>query len=805
MCGGDLSIQPGMTVAECLYCGSKQTIPNISDEKKATLYDRAGYYRRNNDYDKAMSIYEQLIAEDNTDAEAHWSAVLCRYGIEYVEDPRSHRRIPTVNRAQYKSILNDPDYQSALRNADSSQYDLYQQEAMLIDQIQRGILEVSRREEPFDIFICYKETDNQGRRTQDSVIAYEIYKELTKEGYRVFFARVTLEDKLGTAYEPYIFAALNSAKIMLAVGTNPENFQAVWVKNEWGRYLALMQESDNKTLIPVYKDMNPYDMPEEFSYLQSQDYGKLGAMQDIVRGIGKILGKYNGNDTNSANKITSANGAVSNIEALLKRAYQFIEEGKWEEAKTYYNRVLDIDPESSSAYLIAAMVDSKSKDRQGLIEWYEEIEKNENFVKAIKYGQSEDKKYLYEIIKDAKNYKDEKKFNKATELMQIGGENKLKEALKILKELDKDYDMTKEITECNRKLNEFARRNKHRVIITSVITSIILASLCLIGVCRNYVMPKIKYDQGIHCMSNGNYDEAITIFNKLDDYKDSKEQCVIAQEALQKQKMEMLSQAVKDGNIEKAKTILGDVENMDASIIENYLNAIQEYNCKNYDKALLLFCQNVNYFDSKEYIYQILNVVSARNNTTVYALPGQKEGGKSGEHKPTNYLQVVQAYKKISGYKDADELLDSYINYWNDVSNKELESENGIESDNETFLKEISKYDKCDDIKVELRLTRSTYETNSATEFYIGEYIYMHFSIMDNQTGLVSIRPEVVYPNGKILKFREYVDYDLNTDMFNMVHGEFYGIDAFEPGNYQFRVIDSRRNLLIDAKDFSIK
>lgn len=81
MCGGDLSIQPGMTVAECMYCGSMQTIPNISDEKKATLYDRAGYYRRNNDYDKAMSIYEQLIAEDSTDAEAHWSAVLCRYGM----------------------------------------------------------------------------------------------------------------------------------------------------------------------------------------------------------------------------------------------------------------------------------------------------------------------------------------------------------------------------------------------------------------------------------------------------------------------------------------------------------------------------------------------------------------------------------------------------------------------------------------------------------------------------------------------------------------------------------------------------
>lgn len=85
MCGGDLDVHPGKSVAECLFCGSLQTVPNISDEKKATLYDRAGYYRRNNEYDKALGLYEQLISEDNTDAEAHWNAVLCRYGIHLMD------------------------------------------------------------------------------------------------------------------------------------------------------------------------------------------------------------------------------------------------------------------------------------------------------------------------------------------------------------------------------------------------------------------------------------------------------------------------------------------------------------------------------------------------------------------------------------------------------------------------------------------------------------------------------------------------------------------------------------------------
>ena len=139
------------------------------------------------------------------------------------------------------------------------------------------------------MFICYKETDTSGRRTQDSVLATELYHELTREGFKVFFSRITLEDKLGVAYEPYIFAALHSAKVMVVLGTRPEHFNAVWVKNEWSRFLVLIKNGTNKTLIPAYRDMDPYDLPEEFSHLQAQDMSKLGFMQDLTRGIKKIV------------------------------------------------------------------------------------------------------------------------------------------------------------------------------------------------------------------------------------------------------------------------------------------------------------------------------------------------------------------------------------------------------------------------------------------------------------------------------------------------------------------------------------
>ena len=289
MCGGDLDITEGMTTIRCPYCGTNQTLPKCSDEQRLRMYDRANHFRRSNDYDKAMAVYEQILNEDQTESEAYWSIVLCRYGIEYVEDPATHKRIPTVNRAQYTSILADEDYKAALRYADVVQAEIYMQEAAAIDQIQRGILLVSQREAPYDIFICCKETDADGNRTRDSVQADELYYELTRNGFKVFWARITLQDKLGAAYEPYIFAALHSARVMIVIGTMLEHFQAVWVKNEWSRYLSLIKNGESKMLIPAYRDMDPYDLPEEFSHLQALDMSRLGFMQDLLYGIGRIF------------------------------------------------------------------------------------------------------------------------------------------------------------------------------------------------------------------------------------------------------------------------------------------------------------------------------------------------------------------------------------------------------------------------------------------------------------------------------------------------------------------------------------
>ncbi len=396
MCGGDIDFIPGATYGTCEYCGSTSTIPQAEDENKLNRYNRANHFRRQCEFDKAVAAYEKILEQDDTDAEAHWGAVISRFGIEYVEDPATHQRIPTCHRVQVASILTDEDYLAAVENApDEESRRIYQEEAARIAEIQKGILAISANEKPYDVFICYKETDENGQRTRDSQWAQDVYYGLTEQGLKVFFSRITLEDKLGQQYEPYIFAALNSAKVMVVIGSRPEYFNAVWVKNEWSRYLLLMKHDHKRLLIPCYRDMDPYDLPEELSMLQSQDMSKIGFMQDLLRGVQKVMQQPTSAPqvvrVETATVETNAPGVTS----LLKRAALFLEDGDTASAREYYDRVLDIDPECAEAYMgkVCAETGCRKESDLGALNYC--VDMRGDWQKAVRFA-SAGQKQKYE-------------------------------------------------------------------------------------------------------------------------------------------------------------------------------------------------------------------------------------------------------------------------------------------------------------------------------------------------------------------------------------------------------------------------
>ena len=426
MCGGDLDVIEGSTVCVCEFCGTKQTVPSLDSEKKITLFTRANRLRSASEFDKAYSIYETILIDYPEESEAYWGLVLCKYGIEYVDDPATAKKVPTCHRSSFESIFDDQNYELTIEYSDLASRTVYREEAKAIEEIRKGIIEISSKEDPYDIFICYKETDHNGDRTIDSVIAQDVYDLLTNKGYRVFFSRISLEDKLGKEYEPYIFSALHSSKIMLAFGTDYEYFNAVWVKNEWSRFLKLIEKDKKKTLIPCYKNIDAYDMPKEFAKLQAQDMGKVGAMQDLLRGIEKILPLKKQKETVKETVVVTQSSPTGNMEFIpstLKKAKFQIENGEFKEAYSTYQRILDFIPDQEEA-MVGSLLSQM------------EFESIEDLIAETEFFQTERAyKYLCEFANDElKN-----RFSEYAERIMQNNFQELQESLNQGKFNDAEY------------------------------------------------------------------------------------------------------------------------------------------------------------------------------------------------------------------------------------------------------------------------------------------------------------------------------------------------------------------------------
>lgn len=450
MCGGDLIVNDNEAVCTCEYCGTKQTIPKANDEKIVNLFNRANQLRIVNRFDEALKIYNDILTENNENAEAHWCALLCKYGIEYVDDLENDKKVPTCHRTVIGSIFSDDDYLEALKYSDLNEKNLYENEAEQINEIQKGILEQASKSDKYDVFICYKESDDlTDERTKDSVIAQDLFYELEKKGYKVFFARKTLESKIGSQYEPLIYSALKSARVMVVLGTRPEYFNSTWLKNEWSRFLDFAKD-ENKTLIPCYRDFSAYDLPNEFSNLQALDMSKIGFMQELLDSIERL----NKNTENHNNEDYVVNNSVQNISALIERAYIFLDDKNYEKVNEYCERILDIEPKNSEAYFIKFLAEVKCENYETLLEITQsdkcKFELGSNYQKAKKFA---DDNFLSKL-NEFENKRNEKLYSLATEQIEYLNFNSAIELLRYIK----DYKNSKELIQnCNLSKNKLSK------------------------------------------------------------------------------------------------------------------------------------------------------------------------------------------------------------------------------------------------------------------------------------------------------------------------------------------------------------
>ena len=364
-CGAPLEFAQGEKVCTCKYC---QSVNTLAIPENGQLYNRANELRNLCEFDRAIQLYEQMIEQDPQDAESYFGLALCKYGIEYVQDPSSGKRIPTCRRLQMIPIAQDEDFKKALQYADDEIRRVYQGECAKIDKILSRARILASSGEKFDVFISYKETDDFGNRTEASVIAQDLYERLTRQGYRVFFARKTLESMAGVEYEPVIYSALHSAKVMLLLGTNPDQFQAVWVKNEWSRYLARMNGDPTCRLIPLYKDMKPEELPREVKSFQAIDMNHIGFEQDITDAVSRLV-KRRG---------SSGGGQGVTMENIRHLGFLELEKKDFNKARELFGQALLHEPEDWQSHMGRVLCAYRAKNMEEILNTVPPIDYREN-------------------------------------------------------------------------------------------------------------------------------------------------------------------------------------------------------------------------------------------------------------------------------------------------------------------------------------------------------------------------------------------------------------------------------------------
>ncbi len=121
-----------------------------------------------------------------------------------------------------------------------------------------------------------------------------------------------------------------------------------------------------------------------------------------------------------------------NAAPLLERVFMFLEDGNWNSANEYCEKVLDIDPRNAEAYLGKLMAELKVKTREQLKNQQQTFENSINCQKALRFGNEtlkreilfavEHIKHIKEISKAADSYYNKKEYGKAFELYRQAAE-----------------------------------------------------------------------------------------------------------------------------------------------------------------------------------------------------------------------------------------------------------------------------------------------------------------------------------------------------------------------------------------------
>ena len=400
-------------VLTCEYCGGVYTLPKDDTPNDVRMMLLEGEHDIDTGkFDDAKAAFSRAIERDPTEPEAYWGMAIANNSIQYLLDEKvedilgrpGKRLQPICHRIDDEKFTDDPYFQKALACATPDQRTEYLRRGAEIDHIKREFYRLKQTGLDYDCFICVKVSKNtvadpsqktsEAEKTDDSDFAHRIYRML-KGKYVPFYSEAVLSDETGADYEAHILYALATSETMLIVCFDETYLDTKWVKNEYTRFLKLVndEEKESDSIVIAYKGKPIEKLPgkngkiqginlesDDWSYRilnfvenhtpeakrrreeqkrRAEEEEKRRREEERLRNeqINALLEEnrkreeyYRELFEKQANQTRVESVSGPTADTLLKRARQELKLGNKDEAKNYYLRILESNPEHATAW-----------------------------------------------------------------------------------------------------------------------------------------------------------------------------------------------------------------------------------------------------------------------------------------------------------------------------------------------------------------------------------------------------------------------------------------------------------------------
>ncbi|MBO6302177.1 MAG: hypothetical protein J6N15_07045 [Ruminiclostridium sp.] len=378
--------------AVCISCGHSMMFPK-SDTKKL---NRITYLRNNFKFDEAKAIADKLIEAEPEDSEAYWAAMLCEYGIQYVRDGSSRYAVCRKDISALPPIKESINYKKTLYYATEEyqkSYDTLGEQLEDTISITRSIL---KQEKKYDVFLLSRE----GITADDDIEGDKIYLRFTSNlGFTAFYAPEMLKEMDAVERAAQVVYALKNSRIMIPSFRTGEEIHDSYLEYAVNTFCAELKNDSEKLVFPVFNShaMNFQQLPEALVWCDEVfDCSEDEFMREISDKIESILKP----EVNAIVPDALVTATAANKENLVKRAYMFLEDGEFETADSYFDKILDIDIEDSRAYIGKLLAECKLHSEDEIPSLPQTVTDDKNFKKAIRFATPEQKAH-YEALNGA--------------------------------------------------------------------------------------------------------------------------------------------------------------------------------------------------------------------------------------------------------------------------------------------------------------------------------------------------------------------------------------------------------------------